>query len=332
MKIAFYSPHLNIAGTEVAMYDYAHFNESLLNNNSIIIHEPQDNRNHQPAVNKFYSRFNVLGISSFNGQSGYQDRGHFITEELNKIIEINKCDAIYIITGETHFNKIKPTSCKLLMHHVGPYPPQNMYGDVSAYCSEWLSQTYSNGIVPVVPHMINLPEVYENLRKELNIPDDAIVFGRNGGTDSFDIDWVKNVIAMIVNETKNIYFLFQNTDLFYNHPQIIHLPMNADLHFKVKFINTCDAMIHARIPGESFGLSCGEFSSKNKPVITYTNSLNKNHYLVLGNKGLYYSNPNDVYNILINFKKPEPAEDFNCYREFYPDKVMDLFNKVFLQK
>jgi len=332
MKIAFYSPHMNIAGTEVALYDYAHYNEVLLNNESIVIHEPTDHRNHQPAVDKFYSRFKVFGIDSYSNQPGYNNRGSFITDQLNKVIQENNCDAIYIITGETVYNGVRPTACKLLMHHVGPYPPQHMYGDVSAYCSEWLSKTYSNGTVPVVPHMINLPEVNENLRKELNIPEDAIVFGRNGGADAFDIDWVKKVVNTVVNEKENIYFLFQNTDVFYNHPRIIHLPMNADLHFKVKFINSCDAMLHARIPGESFGLSCGEFSSKNKPIITYTKSLNGNHYYVLGERGIYYSNPSEIYNILINFKKPNPSEDFNCYRNFYPDKVMDSFNNVFLQR
>ena len=39
-----------------------------------------------------------------------------------------------------------------------------------------------------------------------------------------------------------------------------------DKHKKVKFINTCDAMLWARSGGETFGLSIAEFSIKNKPV------------------------------------------------------------------
>ena len=31
-KVAFYSPHLSVRGTEVAMYDYAQYNETILGN------------------------------------------------------------------------------------------------------------------------------------------------------------------------------------------------------------------------------------------------------------------------------------------------------------
>ena len=43
MKIAFHQPHLSERGTTVAMFDYAYYNEVLLNNESIIITQ----KNHQ---------------------------------------------------------------------------------------------------------------------------------------------------------------------------------------------------------------------------------------------------------------------------------------------
>ena len=46
-------------------------------------------------------------------------------------------------------------------------------------------------------------------------------------------------------------------------------------------------MIHARQEGESFGIAVGEFSFCNKPVITYSQSPEKNHLVTLGDKGLY---------------------------------------------
>ena len=66
----------------------------------------------------------------------------------------------------------------------------------------------------------------------------------------------------------NTYFLFMNTDRFHYHPKIIYLDPTLDPIEKTKFINTCDAMIHARSNGETFGLAIAEFSLKNKPVIT----------------------------------------------------------------
>ena len=75
---------------------------------------------------------------------------------------------------------------------------------------------------------------------------------------------------------------FKNTPRFYDHPNIIHAQATADMEYKTKFINTSDAMIHARLEGESFGLSCGEFSIRNKPVITWDGSHERNPYLRVG--------------------------------------------------
>ena len=63
-----------------------------------------------------------------------------------------------------------------------------------------------------------------------------------------------------------------NTEVFYNHKNIIYLPKSLDKKNKSKFVSTCDAMIHARYDGETFGLAVAEFSSANKPIITFANS------------------------------------------------------------
>ena len=39
-------------------------------------------------------------------------------------------------------------------------------------------------------------------------------------------------------------------------------------------------MIHARSEGETFGLSIGEFSSKNKPVITSISTIDNAHIYI----------------------------------------------------
>ena len=40
MKILFIENHLNVRGTTLALYDYAHFNETILGNKSIIATRP----------------------------------------------------------------------------------------------------------------------------------------------------------------------------------------------------------------------------------------------------------------------------------------------------
>ena len=75
------------------------------------------------------------------------------------------------------------------------------------------------------------------------------------------------------------------------------------MNTKVKFINTCDVMLHARQVGESFGLSCAEFSIRNKPIITYLNSPERNHIDTLGEKGIYFETESDILHILRNLDK-----------------------------
>ena len=49
-----------------------------------------------------------------------------------------------------------------------------------------------NSIAPIeyVPYVVDLPEVDGDLREELGIPENAFVFGRNGGSETFDLDFV----------------------------------------------------------------------------------------------------------------------------------------------
>ena len=93
-------------------------------------------------------------------------------------------------------------------------------------------------------------------------------------------------------------------------------------------------MIHARNEGESFGLSCGEFSIRNKPVITWNGSRERSHIEILGDKGIYYNNEGDLYEIMSNFWKqlitPGISQDWNAYKDYTPEKVMKIFNEVYL--
>ena len=129
----------------------------------------------------------------------------------------------------------------------------------------------------------------------------------------------------------DLLFLFMNQDAFCDLPNVKFLKGTTDVDKKVAFINTCDAMLHARERGETFGLAIAEFSTKNKPVITYKNSPERNHIEMLGNKGTYYSNYDELYRFLLNIKRGGFENyDWNCYKDYTPEKVMKQFNDVFL--
>jgi hypothetical protein len=314
MKIAFHSNQLSLRGTEVALYDYAHYNEHLLGNSSIIVTPRQAYGHNELSARKFAARFPVIGYEGL--------------EELEQILASHNVDALYCIKSGQN-DGIVSSRRKTLVHSVFGYCEP--HGDVYAYVSDWLSRYASGGTYPAVPHIVSPLPILGNLRSELGIPNDAIVFGRHGGSDSFDIPFAQIVVQELARQCENLFFLFLGTDQFCApHPRIIHLPATADLNAKSKFINSCDAMLHARTSGETFGLAIAEFSTLNKPVLTYSESNERAHIDILGERALYYKDPGTLTHQLLSFR-PQPTRNWRVYAEaFTPELVMKRFKEVFL--
>ena len=315
-KIAFHTESLGLRGTEVALYDYAYNNQDILDNKSVVFYK-NNPLNDISVINKFSEKFELIKYENFS--------------DLSKISDINNVDAVYFIKEGHNDGKIL-SGVPNIIHAVFPQKPKEVHGNSYAFVSKWLSKECANYKVPYVPHIVQLPDVDGSLRGELNIPVSAIVYGCYGGRESFDIAFVKNVIREVIENRKNIYFIFMNINKFFSSENVIFLNGSGDLIYKTKFINTCDAMLHARALGESFGLACGEFSIRNKPIITYELSPHRSHIDILGNKALLYKNKMELYNIIINFDRDYIKKlDWNCYSEvFSPKIVMKKFNSVFL--
>lgn len=317
MKIAFHSNQLSLRGTETAMYDYAHYNETILGNQSIIVTPRQAPGHHELSARRFAERFAVHGYTNL--------------DEFEALLEAERVDTLYCIKAGMN-DGVLSKGTRTVIHSVfGHCEP---HGAVYAYVSPWLSQYASGGRYPAVPHIVTPPATPTvGLREELRIPKDAIVFGRHGGNESFDIQFAHVVIQEIVKHRQDLYFLFLGTNSFCEpHPRIIHLPATADSNLKSRFINTCDAMIHARHSGETFGLAVAEFSALNKPVITYEKSNERAHIDILGEKGFYYSDATSLTSILWNFV-PDHTTNWRVYSErFTPEGVMKIFHDVFLEQ
>jgi len=306
MKIAFHSNQLGVRGTEVALYDYALGNRDILGNESIII---SNARADLEAFNKFKSEFSVFLYNDFS--------------EVENIVEEQKIEAVYYIkSGENDGKLVK--NAKNLVHAV--FQVNQPHGEVYVYVSEWLTNKMSNGQLPYVPHMVNLPNHNINYREVLNL-DNKLVVGWYGG-DNFELPFAKQAVIDIIKQRSDIVFLFMNCTPFANAPNIHFIENTYNLEEKVAFINTCDYMIHARTRGETFGLAIAEFSSKGKPIITYRDSPERSHITILGEKGIYYSDYSELFSILNNITHTDI--DFNCYQEYTPTNVMNKFSKVFL--
>ena len=81
-----------------------------------------------------------------------------------------------------------PNGVKYAVHAV--FHPQ-LHGDKFAVISQWMAD---RDHFSFVPHIVELPDTHVNFRGALGIPENATVFGRHGGFDSFDIPWVWNSI------------------------------------------------------------------------------------------------------------------------------------------
>jgi hypothetical protein len=181
---------------------------------------------------------------------------------------------------------------------------------------------------------VSLPEPKANFRKQLNIPDNAIVIGRHGGYDEFDLQFVHAAIYKALQTRLDIVFLFMNTRPFGPaHPNIIYVNGTHDLQNKSNFISTCDYMLHARNHGESFGLAICEFLHQGKPIISWKNGLDKHHIFLLEKQGVWYDDFVQLNNILLNLTLPNKElieQNKNLVKQFSPKNVMEKFEKTFL--
>jgi hypothetical protein len=313
MKIAFHTLKIDVRGTCVSLYDYAHYHETLLFGKSIIITD--SNASHDESVlQKFVRRFEVRYYDSVD----------------NIDSKIEDCDIFYTIKYGKRDN-ILSKRIKNCIHCV--FDLSEPHGDVYAAVSETLARKFNT--TRYVPHMIGLrPSLtQDNLRSTLNIPSNAIVFGRHGGKDTFDLPLAIYAIVHAVNRHEHIHFVFVNTDKFYEHPRIHYIDKIVDCDEKNRFIMTCDAMIHAQSLGETFGIAIGEFSVNNKPIIAYSGPVWNDHYKhILGDKALWYNSEEECYKILSSFDPNiYKDQDLNCYKAYSPEKVMKIFHDVFIK-
>jgi hypothetical protein len=335
MKIIFHTNQIAERGTEIAIYDYAEGNESFLGGKSFIA-APAGNVYDETVLKRFTDRFDVLL---------YENKS-----ELDNYIADNCIELFYQISSGDK-EEILVTSIPVFVHCV--FSTNRHFGSYYCPISDYLNRYYRTHY-PVLPHIIKkFPGITENLRNKLNIPASAVVFGGYGGKEQFDIDFVKKNVIETAKKNENIYFMFLNfTPFATDMKNIIFLPKNTSIDYKERFINTCDAMLHARSDGETFGISIAEFSVKNKPVFTWKPDMVHNtkyelmecirrfrgkkhryaraHLDFLGNKAIAYHGTMDLAKKLERF---DPAaymgKDLDCYsRRFSPEKVMQIFKNI----
>jgi hypothetical protein len=315
MRIGFYIEEMNYRGVVNSIFEYADNNQKILKNKSYIFYNDSALNNKREVILEFKKNFKVFCVKDFT--------------EIIKINNYIKLDYIYF-QRQGAKEKVVP-GIKNIIHAVFPQNIFQYHGFRYAYISSWLSRTCSNNKYQFVPLAISLPKNESNMRSELNIPSDAKVFGCHGGETSFDLIFVQNAIKEILSKNKNIYFIFLNIKKFFSHKKIIFLKGSFDKIKKNKFINSCNAMLHARSLGESFGLSCGEFLLKNKPIFTYSFCKQRAHFEICKKNVISYCSYHDLINKILNFDNQKEYYSDNLKIKFSKTRITKIFYRTFLK-
>lgn len=315
MKVLFHTLTLNFRGTAVAVFDYAKYNQEVLGNESIIAYNASI-----PYEKDVGTEDETLKFI----QNNFEVRSYTTTNELDNIC--SDIDVAYFIKYGFNDNEL-PTNVRTAVHAV--FQAKEPHGDKYAYISEWLSNQMG-GDIPYVPHIVQLPTPTDDYRKKLNIPKDKIIIGRYGGYYTFDLQFVKKAIKEFIDQDDRFVFLFVNTQPFMKHERVRFIDSIVDHQKKSNFINSCDAMLHARVRGESFGLSVCEFLHHNKPVFAWEGGIDQNHSFLLNAYDSLYNETN-LINKLLNIEEYKKKDWKSITTQFNPSSVINKFNEVFLK-
>jgi hypothetical protein len=316
MKVAFHNPNVSIRGAFAAMVDYAEMNQDLLGNESRLFVR-------QSRALPYLGQWPVL-------TRGLPVVMYETLEDLGREVCNYGADFFYEISpGSPH--PLPRVSCPIGIHAI--FPHSEFFGDRYRYVSPWLARVMTGRSDHFVPHLVRKYESKESLRLELGIPTEAKVFGRHGGADTFNISFVHRAVARHAQKNPSDHFVFLNTQQIPGTKglkNIHYLPLTTDAAAKGRFLATCDAMLHARLHGETFGLAVGEFAVLGKPVITFADSRERAHLEMLGGQSLQYRHADELIKILRDFGPHRTqGSEYEIYAD--PKVVMEIFRKKYLE-
>lgn len=314
-KLAFNLNRYLLRGTQVAVFDYADYWEKIYGGESYIFGFENELMESYP---KFKERFGDRALLYKKGDMN----------QLKSMLDERDIDTIYWIKSGEYDGFLCPNK-RNLVHVV--FQKNQPHGDKYVFIAEWLAERMSKNKDNHIPHIVKLPEITSDLREELSIPKDAVVFGRHGGQTEFNLGFVHKTVYDFAKDNPNKYFLFLNTNKFCpDLPNIIHLPGTWDMEYKTKFINTCDVLLHARNIGEIFSMTINEFLHQDKPIISWIGGNDIGHRVMLGDNGIWYNNGQELFNVLSNFKRTKPEGYYKKLIEPYtPENVMKRFVEKF---
>lgn len=330
MKIGLHNNQLDGRGTGKAIYDFGVGLRDLLRHDITFISSKQHANEQLNVINRDNFKTILYDMPTIGNQQ-YQER--LKTKQLlSDIVTSEHLDFMFFLKSG-HNDNVTPENCKTGIQCV--FTMNESHGNIYAAVSHYVARKFNQTLWAPASILKNY-EPTQNLRVKYNIPTDALVIGRHGGKDTFNIPFVKTTIQNILSHRKDIYFVFLSTEKFIEHERVVFIPWVETEQEKFNFIHICDAMLHARIDGETFGTAIAEFSVANKPVITYSGvsigGYDTCHLELLNNKAIIYNNEQELNDILFSIDKPFiNSNNWDMYSSEYNQKsVITRFKEVYL--
>jgi hypothetical protein len=322
MLLGFHSKQLTERGTEVAMFEYALGAQRLLGHEARVFIPANPGKVIPTVKERFDEHFEVV-----------------IYKDSKEIA----CDAL-VVMKRGWPGQVTETIPELNHSFLEASSP---HGHRFAVISDWIAGTARHELTlprgrmvrvpklrkpPVIPYILHMPPSDGDMRAELRIPEDAIVFGRHGGVGTFNVPFVFGAIREALERRDDIWFVLINVEPFVESDRVIRLPLTVDRADLRRFIDTCDYMLHAHTKGETFGLAPLEFALAGAPVLTWLDSERKAHIDILDEDLLLgYRTQDDVLRLLTTLPRREAPVASDLGACFSSERVMATFDEVFLR-
>jgi hypothetical protein len=331
-RILFHANQFGPRGTEVNMYSLARAFEELAcgEAHAVSFRDGAVQRPEPHLAMASYAKF----VARFPGRVHLLNTSN--SEELDALVAAMRADAVYSVqAGHPQWGYAHPTVAKLLIHAVfdGSQPRGHAFAVVSD------SVTRVAG-VPVVPNIVEPsgapPAGEPSLRVALGLPRSARVFCRHGGATTFNIEYARQAVCNHARQHPGDAFLLKSTEEAPCEaalPNIIHLPHSSDPPALARYLQACDACVHGRMDGETFGLAVAECSAAGLPVITTSDIQPAFHLTVLGAHAILYHDQPSLRRALESFDPVSLAGSRQArrdlYAKYFPEQVMLTFLREF---
>jgi hypothetical protein len=314
MRVSFDAGRLSERGTAVALYDYAFYARALLGVEPVILHDASGAVDDE-QLTRFSRAFAVRPYRSL--------------EQRVEVLEEAHVDVAYFLKIGRALYPMSPAR-RTAVHEVFRF--FHPHGDAYAYISSWLADAAAASRYPAVPLIVDPPKPLASLRAEFGVPADAVVAGRHGASNQFDVPFVKPAIEAALAARPDLWVMLLNTDRFSDHQRVVHVPRAPDRQRVADFVASCDVGLNARRGGEAFGLAIAEYLAQDKPVLVWQGGRDRNHLALVDDRRMWFRTREDLTRALVAF---EPRPGGGAWRKrvepFTPEAVMQQFARVFLE-